>query len=251
MTSNASPDASARSAGGLQASAVLVRRARWRFLANLIRFAEPLMALLGIVWLLLLVLEFTGGLTRPLAAVSGTIWVIFIVDFAAEFLIAPRKILYLRRHWLVVVSLALPALRVVRAMRIVRVARAARSLRGLRLLRTLTSMNRAMSSLRATMQRRGFGYVSALTLLVTISGASAMYALENGVADPNGIHDYATAVWWTAMLMTTMGSAYWPQTAEGRALCVVLALYAFAVFGYVTATLASFFVARDIPNRQQ
>jgi hypothetical protein len=28
-------------------------------------------------------------------------------------------------------------------------------------------------------------------------------------------------------------------------LCVVLALYAFAMFGYVTATLATFFVARD------
>jgi voltage-gated potassium channel len=47
------------------------------------------------------------------------------------------------------------------------------------------------------------------------------------------------------MIMTTMGSAYWPQTAEGRVLCVVLALYAFGVFGYVTATLATFFVGRD------
>ena len=64
--------------------------------------------------------------------------------------------------------------------------------------------------------------------------------------DPAGIHDYGTALWWTAMLMTTMGSAYWPQTGEGRILCVLLALYAFAVFGYVTATLATFFVSRDM-----
>ena len=47
------------------------------------------------------------------------------------------------------------------------------------------------------------------------------------------------------MIMTTMGSAYWPQTAEGRILCVLLALYSFTVFGYVTATLASFFIHRD------
>jgi len=66
------------------------------------------------------------------------------------------------------------------------------------------------------------------------------------VPDPAGIHDYGTALWWTAMLMTTMGSAYWPQTGEGRILCVLLALYAFAVFGYVTATLATFFVSRDM-----
>ena len=50
------------------------------------------------------------------------------------------------------------------------------------------------------------------------------------------------------MVMTTMGSQYWPETVEGRVLCVFLALYAFAVFGYVTATLATFFVGRDAEN---
>lgn len=48
------------------------------------------------------------------------------------------------------------------------------------------------------------------------------------------------------MIMTTMGSAYWPQTDAGRVLCLLLSLYAFAVFGYVTALLASFFVGRDV-----
>jgi voltage-gated potassium channel len=47
------------------------------------------------------------------------------------------------------------------------------------------------------------------------------------------------------MILTTMGSAYWPQSPEGRVLCVLLALYAFTVFGYVTASLASFFIGRD------
>ena len=56
---------------------------------------------------------------------------------------------------------------------------------------------------------------------------------------------YGDAVWWTAMLLTTLGSEYWPRTAEGRVLCVLLALYAFAVFGYITATLATYFVGRD------
>jgi len=39
------------------------------------------------------------------------------------------------------------------------------------------------------------------------------------------------------MIITTLGSAYWPETAEGRMLCVLLALYSFTVFGYVTAAL--------------
>ncbi len=222
-----------------------LHRERWRLLVNLVRVAEPLMAGLGLIWLGLLVLDFTRGLSPTLSAVSHIIWGLFVLDFLAEFLIAPRKGIYLRKHWLVAVSLVLPALRIARVIRVARIARVASSLRGVRLVRTLASLNRAMQSLRATMHRRGFGYVAALTLLVTLGGAAAMYAFENKVADPNGIHDYATALWWTAMIMTTMGSAYWPQSMEGRVLCVLLALYAFAAFGYVTATLATFFISRD------
>ena len=33
-------------------------------------------------------------------------------------------------------------------------------------------------------------------------------------------------------------------------LCFFLALYAFAIFGYVTATLATFFVGRDAENNE-
>jgi voltage-gated potassium channel len=230
---------------GASREAVQLRRERWRLLANLVKAAEPLMAVLGIVWLLMLVTEFTVGSRPVLSSASNIIWAFFVVDFAAEFLIAPDKKLYLRRHWLVLLSLALPALRVARAARVLRLGRLARSARGVRLLRTMTSLNRAMASLRATMRRRGFAYVAVLTALVTLGGAAAMYAFERDVTDPVGLHDFATALWWTAMIMTTMGSAYWPETAEGRVLCVFLALYAFAVFGYLTATIASYFVARD------
>ena len=100
-----------------------------------------------------------------------------------------------------------------------------------------------MRALGASMSRRGFGYVVALTVIVTMSGAAGMYAFENG--SPDGLNSYGEALWWTAMIMTTMGSAYWPQTPEGRVLCIILALYAFGIFGYVTATLATYFVGRD------
>jgi voltage-gated potassium channel len=47
------------------------------------------------------------------------------------------------------------------------------------------------------------------------------------------------------MIITTMGSDYWPQTAEARILAFLISLVAIGVFGYVTATLASFLVGRD------
>jgi voltage-gated potassium channel len=50
------------------------------------------------------------------------------------------------------------------------------------------------------------------------------------------------------MIMTTLGSQYAPRTAEGRILTLLLAVYAFAVFGYFTAALASYLVGRDAEN---
>ena len=103
-----------------------------------------------------------------------------------------------------------------------------------------------MQALSDSLKRRGFGYVLAVTTLVTFGGAAGMYTFEND--RPDGLTSYGESLWWTAMMMTTMGSQYWPQTIEGRVLCVALALYAFGVFGYVTATLATFFVGRDAEN---
>jgi voltage-gated potassium channel len=42
-----------------------------------------------------------------------------------------------------------------------------------------------------------------------------------------------------------MGSDYWPRTPGGRILCLLLATYAFAVFGYVTAAIAAYLVGKD------
>lgn len=220
-------------------------RERWRLLHQVVRALEPLVAFLGVVWLVLLILELTRGLSPALAWTSNAIWALFFVDFAAELAIAPKKLTYLKRHWLVAASLAIPTIRLLRLARISRIARVGRSIRDVRLVRTISSMNRALVALRSAFRRRGVAYVFVATFVVTFAGAAAMYAFENPVPDPAGIHDYGTAVWWTAMIMTTMGSAYWPQTAEGRVLCVLLALFAFAVFGYVTATLASYFIDRD------
>lgn len=225
-----------------------LRAERRGVLAQLEGWMETPMLVLGLVWLALMLWEYVRGIGPLLEAVAGVIWIIFILDFALKFALAPDKTDYLKSNWLTLVALVVPALRVFRIFRVVRVLRAARAARGLRLVRVVTSLNRGMRALGASMGRRGFGYVVALTALVTLAGAAGMYAFENGVE--GGLTTYGEALWWTAMIMTTMGSTYWPQTPEGRVLCLLLALYSFAVFGYVTATLATFFVGRDAENAQ-
>jgi len=217
---------------------------RHRRLQRFQALLEVPMIVLAFVWLALFVVEVAYG-ARPWVAVAGwVIWALFLIEFIVGLVLAPAKGAYLRKNWLKAIALTAPALRMLRVVRLMRVARAARLARGARMLRIASSLNRGMRALGRAMGRRGAPYVIALTVLVTFAGAAGMYAFER--EGPAGFRGFADALWWTAMMMTTMGSAYWPETTAGRVLCIFLALYAFAVFGYVTALLASFFVGRDV-----
>ena len=221
-----------------------IERERFQVLQQLEDWMEVPLLVLGFLWLALLALELIHGLTPPLETASTVIWIIFLVDFGTKLILAPRRLVYLRANWLTALALLVPAFRVLRIARVVRLARAARAARSLRLFRMLTSVNRGMRALRAGMRRRGVAYVTLLTGLVAVRGAAGMVAFERP-AEGGRIGSYGEALWWTAMLLTTLGSEKWPATGAGRTLCVGLALYAFAVFGYLTAALASYFVDRD------
>ena len=225
-----------------------LERERSELLRRLDAWLEPPMLVLAFAWLVLLVAELVWGEKVAFEVIGGIIWAIFVLDFSLELVLAPRKGVYLRENWLAAVSLLVPALRIFRIFRMLKLLRMARIGRSLRLFRLVSALNRGMGALGASLRRRGFGYVLSLTVLVNFAGAAGMYSFESGVAA--GLNTYGEALWWTSMVLTTMGSQYWPQTLEGRVLCFFLALYAFAVFGYVTATLATFFVGRDTENKE-
>lgn len=218
---------------------------RYAVLEQLEDWLEGPMLVLGFVWLVLLVVELLWTLSPGLQLLGSVIWVLFIVDFVIKLILAPQRGRYMVKNWLTVIALLVPALRIFRIVRFVRVLGLARATRGLSLLRVVSSLNRGMKTLGRTMSRRGFGYVVMLTLIVAVVGAAGMYFFERNQPEGPGFGTYANALWWTAMLMTTLGSGYWPESPEGRILCFLLSLYAFAVFGYVTATLATFFIGRD------
>ena len=225
-------------------------RAQQSLLDQLDEWLETPMLVLAFVWLLLFVLEVLWGLTPGLRYAGYAIWLLFLLEYLVELAVAPDRRQYITHNLLKALALAAPALRAVRVLRLLRVARAASAARGARLLRVVSSVNRGLRALRSSMGRRGLGYVLASSLLVWIVGAAGMYVFEGEAASGPGLADFGTALWWTAMIMVTLGSEYWPQTAEGRVLCLLIALYGFAVFGYITASLASFFIGRDAGSAQ-
>jgi voltage-gated potassium channel len=213
---------------------------RYKLLRSIENLLEVPMIFLGFVWLVMLVVELVWGLPTALQNVSLGIWALFIIDFLLKFILAPNKINFLKKSWLTAVSLMIPALRLFRLLRVFR------ALRGIRVVRVVSSLNRSMRGLAATMQRRGFGYVVALTVVVTFGGAAGMFATERGNA---GFESYGATLYWTAMRVITAGSEAWPVSAEGRVLALIVAVFGYAVFGYVTATLATFFIGRDAEEK--
>lgn len=194
------------------------------------------MLALAAAWLVVLILELTGNESRVLMLAGNLIWALFILEFIIEFILAPDKRRYLSGNMLVAFSLALPALRILRVFRFLPVYR------NIQLLRVFARVNRGMILLEKSFRKRGLGYVIALTVIIIAAGAGAMYYYERG--NP-GMTDYWSAVWWTAMMITTMGSGEWPRSPEGKLLAFLLAVYAFSIFGYFTAAVAAFFIDID------
>jgi voltage-gated potassium channel len=197
-------------------------------------WVEYVMVGLSCVWIGLVGMEFLVGTKNYISITMDAIWAVFIIDFAVRLLRASDKLKYLRENAITALSLILPALRVFR------LARLLRFVRFTKLIRVISSINRAIRSLGRTLNERGLPYVVILTVVISLLGSAAFFYFER---PPIGsIDSYGEALWFTGMILTTMGSAYWPVSVEGRILCFLLSLYAFAVFGYFTAALASFFI---------
>jgi voltage-gated potassium channel len=235
-----------RSGDNSVAEAQVQTRKHWRLLDDLERWLETPMVVLSLAWLAIAIFELSGHSSDLLVFVGTAIWIVFIAEFLVRWAIAPAKGVFLKRNWLTILALLVPALRLLRAFAIVR---AAPVLRGARLVRVVGSVNRSMNALRKTLRRRGFGYVLALTIVVLLSGAAGMLSFEPARGVQGGFTSYGHALWWTGMLIASIGTDFWPQSMEGRLLSSLLALYGLAVFGYLTATLASFFIDRDAGTR--
>jgi voltage-gated potassium channel len=93
--------------------------------------------------------------------------------------------------------------------------------------------------------RRGAGYALVLTCVVHIAGSAGMLHFENVSVDPQSLHTYPRAAWWTAMQMTNISTSYTIKTSGGRILCLGISVYAAGMFGYLTALFATFLIDRE------
>lgn len=232
-----------------------INLSRYRILVEIKSVMDEPIAILGLIWLILIIIDITKGLSHNLMLLSYFIWGIFIVDFMISLIIAPSKLLYLKKNWITVIAVILPAfgiLRFFRVFRTLRIIRMAQYTRSLNFLRLATSSRRGIKSFKKTLKTNALGTVIATTFILIFVGAAGLTYFESpqslsdaGYSDSEGINSYADALWWTSMIITTIGTNYWPVSIEGRIITFIIAIYALSFFGYIAANLASHFIKSD------
>lgn len=220
---------------------------RERLLRQVEAIADPMMVALGLVFIVLMLLQFssvplTDGEQAFVDRADDVIYGAFVVDFLVRLLIVPDRLSYLKSNWLLAISLVLPALRPLKLVRM------APMLGTLHASQVVGGANRALASLRLMLRGRAFLYLSMITTVVVLVGAGLVLRLDAGHAG-TPFTSYGEALWWAATLITTVNSSDDPVSAWGRLVAFLMRIYAVGVFGYLTASIASYFVAQVTHER--
>jgi len=217
---------------------------RYRVVRRLSATFDVILGPLALVMLFLLVVELLLRLSSPWnTLVYGgqiAIWALFILAFAIELRLAPKKLLYLKRNWILVLALVVPALRVLRAAQAVRFLRTAGAVRGTVVVRSFTVLHQAMRAFRGFLSFSHTAFLAVLTGVVWLVSSGLVYFLETG--KDSEINNLSDAFWWSAAVLTTIGPDLEPASVEGRIVAVAVRVFAIAIFGYLTARLAAYFL---------
>lgn len=213
-----------------------------RWLAQASERLDPLMAFLGIVFLLLAAFDLADpGLSpfweQALAAATWSIWALFLIDFGARLIAAPSTGRFLRRHWLAVLMLAVPALRVLRLGALLRLGRA------LPAARVVSTSYRAAGVARGLLRSRT-GYLASTAGVSTLAVAELAWLAER---DQPTFDSFGDALLWAASAVIAMQGDPLPQTASGKLVMIA----GFAVGLVLIASLAGTVGAYLLEDRRE
>lgn len=165
-------------------------------------------------------------------AVLITTWVGFGVDYVARLYLDTARRRHVLWYALDFVILVVPIFPIFRFLRV------------LRLLMLFRVLNRKAA---VALQGRVAAYVGGTAILVIFCGALAELDAErhSHVSGGPNIHGFGDALWWAVSTVTTVGYGdKYPTTVQGRLVAVGLMFAGIALIGLVTASFASWLIAR-------
>ena len=155
-----------------------------------------------------------GSASAVALAARFTLSAVYAADLAIRAHLSGRPWPYVRTHWLSLLVVVLPPLRVVFSVRLVR----------------------------RTFRRGHLERFLLAALVLVVNGAVAVYFYERDAAGSN-IHTLADSLWWAMVTVTTVGYGdYYPVTALGRVAALFIMATGILTLAVVTAQVASSFL---------
>jgi len=200
--------------------------------------ADPFMAWLGVVFALLvgfeLAVEVSPETGRALERAGWAIWAVFLLEFLAKLWLAPRRLRFLRRHWLQGLALVVPTLRVLRFLRLLRLGRA------LPAARVVSSSYRSIGTARRLFRSR-LGYLAATAVVVSVAVAELAFLFERDRSDP-AFDSFGDALLWSLATVLALQADPVPGSVGGRLAMLAGFLFGLVVVASLAGTVGAFLV---------
>lgn len=200
--------------------------------------ADPFMAWLGVVFALLvgfeLAVDVSPRTTRALESTGWVIWAIFLLEFLAKLWLAPRRLRFLRRHWLQAAALLVPTLRVFRFLRLLRLGRA------LPAARVVSSSYRSVGTARRLFRSR-LGYLGATAVVVSIAVAELAFLFEHDRRD-SAFASFGDALLWSFSTVLALQADPVPVSVGARIVMLAGFLFGLVVVASLAGAVGAFLV---------
>ena len=208
--------------GDLVADSRSPREAAWEKISTIPLIIFSFVFLVGFSILILDDEVFTTGIDKYILSALAVIWIAFIVDYIARYILANNKAVFFRRNLIDLLSGIVPFFRPFLLLMYLSRLRFFRGRRG--------------SSVRA----RLIVYAASFAVMYIYVLSLAVYAAERH-APGASITSYGDALWWAMETISTVGYGdLIPITIPGRIYASMLMLGGMVIVGLTTATVVSF-----------
>jgi voltage-gated potassium channel len=214
------------------------------------RWAGPWL-IASVAFLGLMFLEIGAGKAelRILFAVEWVFGAAFLLDYLWRWHLAPDKRRFPREAMNVIDLIVLVSIPGGQLIQLGRVFGSLRFLRVvaivLRFIRGASQVGRTVNRANRFFRRRSARVIAGLVAVVAGVSWLEVWRLES-VHPGSSIHSLPDALWWAVVTLFTVGYGdLYPHTIGGRIAGIVLMVSGIALFGWVTASLASLFVENE------
>lgn len=208
------------------------------WLARATEWADPFMAWLGVVFALLvgfeLAVEVSPVTATALEIAGWTIWGVFLLEFLAKLWLAPRRLPFVRRHWIQVLMLVIPTLRVLRFVRLVWLGRA------LPAARVVSSSYRSAGTAKRLFRSR-LGYLGALSAVVVVAVAEVAFVFEREARE-GVFSSFGDALLWSFASVVALQGDPVPTTTGAHLAMLAGFVFGLVIIASVAGTVGAFLV---------